>query len=122
MTNSQSSFNHIAEAINKTEAALAVYDSLLSRAAIAPETVTALEAEIAALHRNDARLDAKARGSKYAAANSALSLAQGDLKSVQDSLEAQKALTAATGKAAAKLLFDVRDALRIHRRNNVAAR
>jgi hypothetical protein len=44
------------------------------------------------------------------------------LQSIQDSLQAQKALTAATGKAAARALIEVRDVLRMHRVAQVSAR
>jgi hypothetical protein len=113
-------FAHIASAIKNTDDALARYDSLSERAASTQDIVTTLESEIAAIHRNDANLDAKSRGSKFTVANSALSLARGDLQSVQDSLVTQRALTAATGKAAARALFEVRDLLRTHRVAKVA--
>ena len=113
-------FAHIASAIKNTDDALARYDSLSERAASTQDIVTTLESEIAAIHRNDANLDAKSRGSKFTVANSALSLARGDLQSVQDSLVAQRALTAATGKAAAAGLLEIRDLLRNHRVAKVA--
>ena len=121
MTNTES-FALIASAISNTDDALARYDSLSERAASTQETVAVLEAEIAALHRNDTGLDAKARGSKFTVANSALSLAKGDLQSVQESLAAQRALTAATGQAAASALFEVRDLLQNHRVAKVTER
>jgi hypothetical protein len=57
MTNTES-FALVAKAISNTEVALANYDSLSERAALTQDTVTA---EIAAIHRNDANMDAKSR-------------------------------------------------------------
>jgi hypothetical protein len=120
MMNDQS-YNNVADAIAKTNEALSAFDRLTQHAALAQRTVEALEAEVAAIQHNDAGLDAKARGNKFTIAKSALSLAQGDLESIQGSLSAQKALTAATGKTAASKLFEVRDLLRLQRLKNVSA-
>jgi hypothetical protein len=121
MSNDES-FTRIAEAIAQINAALTTYDSLTERCAIVRETATRLEAEIAALHRNDTGLDAKTRGREFTAANSALSLAAGDLKAAEAALAAQKTLTAATGKAAAQALIEVRDVLSTHLAAQVSAR
>jgi hypothetical protein len=120
MDNSKS-FENITDAITKTNATLATYNLLVNRAEIAQTTVSALEAEVANLRNNSGNLDPKTRGAKFTATNSALSLAQSDLQSVQEALVAQKALTAATGKAAASRLFEVRDLLRMQRLKNVSA-
>jgi hypothetical protein len=119
MTNVES-FTHIADAIALTNEALAAYDALSERAAIAQATVEALVVELAAIRTNAAGVDPKARGAKFTATNSALSLAQSDLQTAQDALVAQKALAAATGKAAAKMLSGAKDALQVQRRENVA--
>jgi hypothetical protein len=120
MDNSRS-FENITDAIAKTNDALATYDLLVNRAEIAQATVSALEADVATLRSNSANLDAKTRGAKFTVANSALSLAQGDLQSVQDALLTQKTLVVAIGKASASRLFEVRDTLRSRRQTNVAA-
>lgn len=79
-----------------------------------------MEADVANLRNNSGNLDAKTRGAKFTVANSALSLAQSDLQSVQDALSAQKTLTVAIGKATASRLFEVRDTLRSRRQAYVA--
>lgn len=113
------SFNHITDAIGKTNDALSAYDALTERCAIAQETATALTDDVAAIRANSAGLDAKARGAKFTAANSALALAKGDLESLQNSIAAQKTLAVGLGKATASRLFEVRDVLRIQRTTNV---
>jgi hypothetical protein len=121
MTNTEESFDNIAEGIGKTNDALSAFDSLNQRCATAQSTVAVLTQDIAALHRNDAKLDAKTRAAKYSALNSALSLAQGDLKSAQDALAEQKLLTVQIGKAAGSRIFEARDLLRMQRLKNVSA-
>jgi hypothetical protein len=111
----------IESAISDCETELKALDQLTVDAAAAQEITNALEADVAAIRINAAGLDAKVRGSKFTAANSALSLAQTDLETVQAALSAQKIKTVAIGKSAARMLFDARDALQIQRRSNVAA-
>jgi len=118
MTNTES-FTHIDNAIKNTDVALALFDSLSERVPAAQETVAALEADVAALQRNDAALDAKVRANKFTVANSALVLAQSDLKQLQAAVSAQKTKTVAIGKAAVRALLEIRDLLRIQRQANV---
>jgi hypothetical protein len=115
------SYNHIADAIAKTNDALSAYDLLAERYATAKGTVAALTEDVAALHRNDAGKNVQSRAREFATVNGALSLAKGDLESLQDSLAAQKALTAAIGKMSASRLFEARDLLRMQRLKNVSA-
>jgi hypothetical protein len=102
-------------------AALFVYDSLTERTAAAQETVEALESDVSTLRANSGGLDARARASKFSAANSALSLAQSDLGLAADALSLKKAEAVRTGKAAASKLFEARDLLRLQRVANVSA-
>jgi hypothetical protein len=115
------SVREVESAIAHTEQELSALDACIKEVTAGEEITNALEGDIAVLRTNASGLDAKIRGSRFTAANSALSLAQSDLKLAQDTLSAQKIKTVAIGKAAARMLFDARDALQIQRQSNVAA-
>jgi hypothetical protein len=112
----------IEKAIADTTSALSAYDVLVERTAAAQAMVDSLSGDIANLRTNSAGLDPRTRGNKFTATTSAESLAKSDLALLQDDLVAQKSLAVATGKAAARMLFDARDALQIHRVASVSAR
>lgn len=116
------SYAHIEDGIAKTNDALSAYDALAERIPTQQEVVSALQDDLVAIQLNTAGLDAKSRGNKFTAATSALSLAKSDLASLQDDLSAQKTKTAAIGKAAARMLFNVRDSLKIQRTASVTTK
>ena len=107
------SVNAVQSAIANTEQALSVLDASAQDAAAHQEIVNALDGDVSALRAHAAGLDAKVRASRFTAANSALALAQSDLKLAQDTLSAQKIKTVTIGKAAARMLFDCCDSLQI---------
>lgn len=122
MTTTIESISEIEKAISNTTSSLSAYDALVERTTAAEEVVTSLESDLASLRTNAGGLDARTRGNKFTTATSALSLAKSDLQSLQEDLAMQKTLTVATGKAAARALFEVRDLLRLHRVARVSSR
>lgn len=113
------SFNNITTAIKATNDALSLYAAASERSLAAVETVEALQADVEAVRANTG-LSPQARTQKFGAANNALVLSQADAKAAQDVLLEQKSVAVRTGKAAAKLILDARDLLRIQRVKNAS--
>jgi hypothetical protein len=118
----KNSLENVDNAISATNIAISLHDSLSRNLVTCRKTVAALESDIESIYRNDGGMNSKARANRLADLTSTRTIANCDLESAQRSVARQKAQSIANGKAAARALFDVMDALKLQRIANVAAR